>query len=392
MIGYRTAAAVLGLLMVALQVHAQPPGAAVVVDEARLEPVEQFREVVGELRALRRALLATEEEGLVVELGLEEGDSVLAGQVIARLRDHRAELEVSRAQADLAARRASLAERTADLERARRDLARVDELQVRGSAAQAELEDRRTALAVSEARVDHARAEVAAAEAMLQLAGDRLARLSVTAPFAGTVAVRRTEVGQWVRQGEAILELVALDQLEARLHVPEALVPRLRGSAESVRVRISATGQAIAAPIAGIIPDADPLSRLVPVRLRLDNPDHDLRPGMSIAGLIATGTREPTLTVHKDAILRDDAGEFVYINVGGAAAVARIQSLFPLGERIAVRSASLHPGAQVVVEGNERLFPTQPLKVTGTRPGPAAGIEAAPPQRSPHAGTNGEGR
>jgi RND family efflux transporter MFP subunit len=361
----------LALLTLCASAKAQMPPATVVVDVARLETVEQFREVVGELRAVRRALLAAEDEGLVVEFALQEGDPVRAGQVIARLRDTRSEMEVRRAEADLAARRAARAERTADLERARRDLARVDELQIRGSAAQSEIEDRRTAVAVAESRLASAIAEIDAAEAILSLARDRQARRTVLAPFGGFVISKRTELGQWVRQGDPVLELLALDEIEARLNVPESLIEHLQSSSSNVRIRVQATGEILTAPVIAIIPDADALSRLVPVRLRVENTGNRLRPGMSIVGLIASGRREPTLTIHKDALLRDDAGEFVFFTAGGPSAVARVQSMFSIGERVAVRSSVLRPGMQVVVEGNERLAPGQPLNIKSVRPGPA---------------------
>src|SRR5690606_6105212 len=186
-----------------------------------------------------------------------------------------------------------------------------------GSAAETEIEDRRTAVAVAEARLLHAQAEIEAAESALELARDTLERRTVIAPFGGVVVAKRTEVGQWLRQGDPVLEIVDLDHMEARLHVPESLVDFMQSSADAVRIRIQATGETIAAPVSAIIPDADPLSRLVPVRLRLENRGHRLRPGMSIAGLVAAGRREPTLTVHKDAILRDDAGAFVFFTTGG---------------------------------------------------------------------------
>ena len=71
-----------GLLAWTAGAVAQPPGgfppSPVVVDAARMETVEQWREVTGELRAVRRALLAAEEEGLVVEVVHEQGDAVKA--------------------------------------------------------------------------------------------------------------------------------------------------------------------------------------------------------------------------------------------------------------------------------------------------------------------------
>src|SRR4051812_43663537 len=87
------------------------PAMPVLVDAARMDTTEQWREVTGELRAVRRALLAAEEEGLVIALEQQEGEPVEAGKVIARLRDTRARLDVQRAEAELAVKVATVAER-----------------------------------------------------------------------------------------------------------------------------------------------------------------------------------------------------------------------------------------------------------------------------------------
>jgi RND family efflux transporter MFP subunit len=352
------------------------PPSPVMVEEARLETAEQWREVTGELRAARRALLATEEEGLVVALELQEGDQVKAGQVVARHRDTRAKLDVARAEADLAVKAAMVAEREADIDKARRDVARMEELQARSSAAGAEVEDKKILLKAAEARLTAAKADVDSARSALDWAKERMARMVISAPFAATVTMKRTEVGQWVKQGESLVEVVALDQIDARLDVPEAYINQLAASHAPVRIRLTSTGEIVEAPVSAIVPDADQRSRLFPVRVRVQNPGERLRPGLSVVALVPTGKNEPTLTVPKDAILRNDAGEYVLFNAGGTAAPAPVKSLYPVGERMAVSSTALRPGVQVIVEGNERLFPGMPIAPT-VRPGktPAAAGE-----------------
>ena len=79
--------------------------------------------------------------------------------------------------------------------------------------------------------------------------------------------------------------------------------------------------------------------------------------------MVPTGKKEALLTVSKDAILRNAAGEYVYINSGGVAAVAPIERRFAVGNRVVIRSPMVREGVQVVVEGNERMFPGQPLVI-----------------------------
>lgn len=376
------------------QPPAGPPPAVVAVDEAKLEVVDQRHEVTGQLRALRRSLIAAEQPGLVVDLKLEEGDPVAAGQVLARLDDTLSTLAVAREEANVLTRRAVVSERGSQLERARRDKARVDELAIKGSASANEGDDAQTNVNLADARLAQAKAELGAAESDLALARERLRQMTVTAPFGGRVVKKSTEVGQWLQAGASVVEIVALEQVEARLDVPESLVDKLRSSSGAggeikVRVRVRALGVEIDAAVAQIVPDADPLSRLFPVRVRLGNEGERLKPGMSVVGLVPTGKHEPMLTVHKDAMLRDDAGEFVYFDAGGAAAVARVRGVFAVGDRVALEAGSrLPPGARVIVKGNERVFPGQPLMIVPGAGGPSA--DATKPAGSPGAAPDGK--
>jgi hypothetical protein len=99
---------------------------------------------------------------------------------------------------------------------------------------------------------------------------------------------------------------------------------------------------------------------------------------MSITGLVPTGSEEPSLTIHKDAILRNEMGEFVFFDAGGVAAMAQIRSLFPVGDRMAIEAEALQAGAKVVTQGNERMFPGQPLIPAAAIPGGAGEAPAAP--------------
>lgn len=399
----------LGLSVFAGVAHSQPAGgpppANVAVDEAKLELLEQRREVTGALRSPRRSLLASQQSGLVIDLKLDEGDAVTAGQVIARLDTRLAELTVTREEATTLAKRGSVTEREAQLEKVKRDQSRVEELVAKSSAGPLEADDARTNVKLAEARLAQAKADLTTAEGGLALAKESLRQMSVVAPFAGRVAKRWTQVGQWVQAGDGVVEIVALDTIEARLDVPENLLARLLeaapsvvpsttqppsagdtkgggtvGSAATARaivVRVRALNEDFEAPMGQVVPDADPLSRLFPVRVLLKNPGERLKPGMSVVAAIPNGVQERLLTVRKDALLRDDAGEFLYFNSNGVAAVARVKSLFAIGNRVALdKDTRLPPGAMVVVEGNERLFPTQPLNILNP---PAGASSAAAP-------------
>jgi len=342
-----------------------PPPAKVRVDEVRLEQVEPRREVTGELRASRRSRVASEEPGRVVSIEVEEGDYVEDGDVIVRLDSERLDIELERVTAQVRLREGQLHEQEVELERAQRDLRRIRDLRERGSASKTELDDAISDEKATEARVEQAQAELRTALAERNRTQERLDDMTINAPFAGAIVMKSVELGEWVETGASIVELAAYEQIDAWVDVPQQFIRAISGEGREISVEITAMRETVSAPVHRIVPDADRLSRMFPVVIRLDNSEGRLKPGMSVIGLAPTGEQREMLTIHKDAILRDDAGAYVYFNAGGAAQVARITPLFAVGARLVVRSPRLSDGVQVVIEGNERLFPGQPLQIAG---------------------------
>lgn len=358
---------------VTFSASAQPP-ANVVLDEARMQEVERMRRVTGELRAYQRSQLAAREEGLVLELAVRAGDEVTRGQTIARLDPVLAELTVKTSRANVDALRAIVNEREAERDRAQLDVERYESLVDAASATSQEIEDARVDLASAEARLRSAEAQVAAAEASLALDEQRLRDMEIRAPFDGRVVRTATEVGQWVGVGDIVAEIYSADSIEAWVDVPESAAERMAGVGSTVSVQIPAiagvSGGEVNGTVTQIVPDVDPLSRLFPVRISVPNDSGLLTPGMSATAMIPTGDRTQMLTISKDAILRDDAGEFVYIAVPNEtpgspfeemAIPMRISREFAVGDRVTIRQGAIEPGARLIVEGNERMFPTQPI-------------------------------
>jgi hypothetical protein len=119
-------------------------------------------------------------------------------------------------------------------------------------------------------------------------------------------------------------------------------------------------------------------------------PDQRLAPGMTLTAQLPTGGLREALTVHRDAVLRNEVGAYVYVatpggdDAGGAyqASFAPVAVLFYSGQRAAVRSPALQPGALVVIAGNERLYPSAPV-IPQEGPSKQAGPTPESPPESP---------
>lgn len=378
-----------GMIVSTAEAQDGPPPAQVFVETAGLEELVDARGVTGEIRSRRRAELAAQVGGLVLEMSVEEGDAVTKGSVIATLDDERAVAELDRAKAEIQTGEAEVEQRTAELDEAERDLARLRELEERGSMNPAEMDGAVTRVASRRALLAAARADLQTARAELRLAERELRDMTIEAPFDGRVVVKHTEVGEWLSVGDAVVTIVSMTELEARIDVPESILWALEASGGAIQVNLPAVPHSMEAEVIRVVPEADSLSRLFPVRLKVKDPEGELRPGMSLTAMVPTGKKEALLTVSKDAILRNAAGEYVYINSGGVSAVAPIERRFAVGDRVVIRSPMVREGVQVVVEGNERMFPGQPLVILNGDGAPRGVGEGAGEDLG--TGTEGEG-
>lgn len=337
-----------------------PPPANVRMAPVVERLVEQRRRVTGQTRAMRRSELASQEGGLVIELAVEAGSGVAQGDLIARLEPKRVELDLAEARAGVLTAQALIAERKAQSAQADLDLERVRELLELESGSRPELDRAQRDAAVEKARLMQAEAELEVVQAKIKIIEQRLTDLEIHAPFSGFVVRKMTEVGQWVRAGDPVVDLIEIAQIEIRIDVPETLIDRVSKS-DTVWVHLPALNREVEAQVIQRVRVGDDRTRLFPVRLKADNADGTILPGMSAVALIPTSAKVMTTLVPKDAIVQGETGSFVYINREGVSAMAPIERLFAVGDEIAIRSPMLRPGMSVVVEGNERMFPGRPL-------------------------------
>jgi RND family efflux transporter MFP subunit len=343
-----------------------PPPANVVVDLVKSEDLVRRRVVTGEIRSKLSSSLASQVESLLVEMNIEEGDVVEQGFVVARLDDARALIQVERSVADVDYAKAVVAQREAERDNAYRELDRVERLNELGSSGVSQLDEARTLFASREALLGQAKAELVSAEGELELAKRELEDMTIEAPFSGRVTIKHMEIGEWVGRGDAIVSIVSLDELEARVDIPEDVygaVADAKAHGGKIEMALPAMSERVYGDIESILPSADSLSRLFPVRIVVDDQGGRIRPGMSLQAWVPTGEPGSFLTVSKDAIVRTATGEVVYWSNDGVSALAPVTRLFAVGDRVAVRSPVLRDGMSVVVSGNERLFPGQKLMV-----------------------------
>ena len=205
--------------------------------------------------------------GKIVARVVDVGTAVQPGDAIAELdpTDYRHAVDNARA---------ALVSAEADHARAKADLDRYQAL--RGSAAftQQTLEQRQSLAATTLARVDQARSQLATAE-------NNLTYTVLRADAAGVVTAVQAEVGQVLAQGQGVVRVARLDQLEILVGVPEHRLKAVRETTDATFELWSDPGKRHAARLRELSPSADPVTRTYPARFSVLDPPEFIGLGMT---------------------------------------------------------------------------------------------------------------
>ena len=188
----------------------------------------------GYVVARRKATVAAEVTGKVVELLVDEGMVVEAGQVLARLDDVLADKDYALAQARAEASDAAVAAIAADLADAERILNRTQTLSGKNYATEADLTKSQARAGVLRAQLRQAEAQLAAARLEAQRSGEVLGKHRIRAPFTGIVVERSAQPGEMISPLSAgggftrtgICTIVDMDSIEIEVDVNEASIGR----------------------------------------------------------------------------------------------------------------------------------------------------------------------
>lgn len=347
---YRARAVFLGVLLLAppmLRAQARPPS-PVRYTEAQRYPVKTTIELPGSVEARTVSLVASEVEGSVTALAAREGQTVRQGQLLVELRHEHLELQLEAAEAQLREAEARL--RQAKIKKDRSQELFDSEVLSRG-----QLDDSLSEFEAWRGRVDSLKAEISRIELDID-------RSMVKAPFAGVVVAERTEVGEWVGQGDPVIELMSLYDLEISVEVPERYFRNINPGARATVGFESLPDFEVHGRVSAVIPRANPQSRTFPIKIRVKNDKGRIGVGMLAKVSFPAGESYRATVVPKDAVITRGERRFVYrLDTDDTVQVVSVETGAGVGAWVAVQG-QLEPGDKVVTRGNERLRPGQKVQ------------------------------
>lgn len=321
---------------------AKPAGVRNVAIPVRVAAVQQMvndetLRFAGVARARQRAALTFQVGGVIQSRNVEIGQTVAAGDVIARL--YNPQLEPSRDAA-----RSRLEQLRTDAAQAARDLDRVRQLHERGVSPIQDLEQQI-------ARLESLNAAINNAEATLQQTEQLLAESTLRAPFAGTIEAILLEPGEFAQAGQAVVRLSASDGMEIEARVPAQLLDGLEAG-QTLTVISSLGGQTHEGEILEIGRSSSGNTALYPLVVSLNNTDIRAGDAMEVA---IPRRRDPVLVVPMTAIMRSADGLVSFQVINNAVTRVPVQVSQLMGDQAIIADGSLRPGDSVVYAGLTRL-------------------------------------
>jgi len=304
----------IGIVLVALVLFALLGGSkeeiiAVQTESVVKRDITQTVSATGKINSEFKVTITPEVTGEIVSLPVKEGDRVKKGQLLIKIKADAYVAQQQRAEANLSSAKSSLAMNKAQLDKISADYNRTKGMHDKKLASDAELETSKSTYLSAVANYEGAQATVLQMEASLKETNQSLYKTTIYSPMDGTISQLNVQLGDRVlgsgfSQGTDIMTVSDLGSMIATVQVDENDVI-LVALGDTARIKVDAYGDKIFKGTvyqignSAVATGTGTQEQVVnfDVKIRLIDPDHGLRPGMSCNATIETQTINNVLSV-----------------------------------------------------------------------------------------------
>ncbi len=322
-----------------------PGGFAQAVEVARVAASDFSDEAsaVGSLKSSESVVLRPEVAGRVAAIHFKDGAVVGKGTVLVSL--------------DASVQEAELAQAKANLGLAQATYRRNEELLGRKF--------------ISQQALDNAAAALKVQEATVQVAEAKVGKMRIKAPFNGAVGLRNVSVGDYVKEGQELINVEDIASLKVDFRLPELYLGRISRGQTVELTSDALPGQRFTAILDAVDPLVDQNGRAISCRARLDNAAGKLRPGMFVRARLLFGDRKNVLMLPEQALV-SGAAPMVFKVVEGKAVAAKVKVGVRRAGQVEI-AEGVAAGDLVVTAGQLKLRDGAPVRAIGEgAPAPAA--------------------
>jgi HlyD family secretion protein len=323
----------------------------------------------GKVKPVREAEISAKVSGKVSQIYFELGQTVKQGDVLFKLDDRDARLNLEQAEAGLNMTRTSLDSslKTAETNYldAKRDYERLKRLYDKEIGSKQDLDSAESRYQLAEDTYNsaklaaqngttNARAQLEKARLAYEIAKTQLDYMVMRAPISGIIATKDLKIGQYVGASVTVATLADLSALTVETNVPEAQINRIKlGDQVEVSVK-SISEQPFTGKIYAIAPAVDSTTLNYPVKIQVVNPQNQLKSGMFATVKLTLDQAERVLAVPL-AALGEEAGRKYVFTVNRGVAVKRMIKTGLSDDQMVQVIEGLSENEAVAVKGLDQL-------------------------------------
>ncbi|MBK8113851.1 MAG: efflux RND transporter periplasmic adaptor subunit [Candidatus Accumulibacter sp.] len=333
-----------------------PPAQALPVETARVlaAALALDASAVGSLRSNESVVMRPETAGRIASINFQDGAAVGKGSLLLVLDAATQAAELDQARANLGLARSNY-QRTADLFEKK---------------------------FISQQALDNAQAALKVQEAALALAQARFDKMRLLAPFSGIVGIRNISVGDYVKEGQELINIEDISTLKIDFRLPESYLAQLKPGQRLEVASDALPGEVFTAVLDAINPLVEAGGRAISLRAHLPNREARLRPGMFVRVRLIFEQRNQVLLIPEQAVVPDSKAPYVYRVIDGRAKRTPIRTGLRRDAQVEVVEG-LSAGDEVVTAGQMKLRDETAVRVVGDgaagTPPPAAAAATAGP-------------
>ena len=304
------------------------------VQEVNLESLSIKSTYVGNLLPNQRVIMRSEIDGVIENIYFDEGDEIVNNKKLIDISTKELSLKLKIAFAD-----SKLAET---------NLKRDEKLAKDNLIPNAQLDQTRTF----------------AERALLnrELAKISLNKSIINSPLSGTVKTRFVKVGEFVRKGDRLVEILNVDRILVKVNIPEQEILQFNiGQKVDIELYILEK-KLFEGKVKKIGLEADASNRTFPVEIEVNNRERELRPGMLARVTFTKRVDQDQVVIPRHTILERDSGRIVYVVDKGKAFQREVSTGISQREKVQIL-VGLGRGEQLVVEGHTKLTDGEEINI-----------------------------
>ena len=289
---------------------------------------------VGSLLPNQRVLMRSQIDGVIENINFEEGDELTKEKRLIDISTKELQLKLKIAIAD-----SNLAEI---------NIKRDEKL------ASSNL--------ISSSQLDQTRTRAESARLNKELARISLKKSLISSPLDGTVKTRHEKVGEFVRKGDKLVEILDLSRVIVKVNIPELEILEIK-IGQKVEIALYIMEEIIfSGEVKNIGLEADSNNRTFPVEIHVSNSERMLRPGMLARSTFTKSIDDEQIVIPRHTILEKERGRVVYVFDKGKVFQRDIQVGLSQQDQVQVLQG-LKKGELIVVEGHNKLSDAEEVNV-----------------------------